>query len=446
MEYNTDLFVEHLRGMVQIPTVSSADPEKMDTPAFLKLHDYLEKTYPLVHKAMTKEVVGRAGLLYHMKGTGKSKSLPLMLIAHLDVVPEGDLSLWKHPPFSGEVADGFVWGRGSTDSKCNIQAYMDALELLLADGFKPDYDLYFGFGYNEEIMGGPEPAAQLIADVLKKRGVQLGCLIDECGGIQKTADGKKYGFIYTCEKGYADFEFLKQDSGGHSAIPTPHSALGEVCKAACILEDNPMPVKLTDIAVQQLEASAPFLTDPEIAKLCSDVRGNWDKLRPLLEADKIHNALIRTTTAVTMAQGSQQANVMPEKAWIIANNRMLPGQTLDDLWEHFRNILPETISIRLVKGSNPPPVQSVDTPAYKLIESIVREQHNVPLIPCMLYGGTDSRYYCDLCPSRSVYRMTGLQWDPRWDGISHKVNERIPCDVLADNVDFYVRLLQRYGE
>ena len=96
--------------------------------------------------------------------------------------------MWKYPPFSGEIADGFVWGRGSTDSKCNIQAYMDALELLIAEGFEPEYDLYFAFGYNEEIMGGPEPAAQLIADELRRRNVQLGCLIDECGGIQKTAD------------------------------------------------------------------------------------------------------------------------------------------------------------------------------------------------------------------------------------------------------------------
>ena len=108
-----------------------------------------------------------------------------MMTAHQDVVPEGDWSMWKYPPFSGEIADGFVWGRGSTDSKCNIQAYMDALELLIAEGFEPEYDLYFGFGYNEEIMGGPEPAAQLIADELRRRNVQLGCLIDECGGIQK---------------------------------------------------------------------------------------------------------------------------------------------------------------------------------------------------------------------------------------------------------------------
>ena len=138
---------------------------------------------------------------------------------------------------------------------------------------------------------------------------------------------------------------------------------------------------------------------------------------------------------------------MPEKAWLVANNRLLPGQTLDDLWAHYKEILPEDIDVRLVKGNNPPAVQSTDTYAYKLIASIVNDKYpGITLIPSMLYGGTDSRYYCDLCPTNSVYRFTGLAWDPRWDGVSHKVNERIPCDVLESNVDFYVRLFKQYGK
>lgn len=447
MAYDNNLFMEHLRKMIQIPTVSNADPDKMDVDAFLKLHAYLEEAYPLVHQKMTREVIGRAGLLYTWKGNGKSSHLPLMMTAHLDVVPEGDWSMWKYTPFSGEVAEGFIWGRGATDSKCNIQAYMDALELLIAEGFEPEYDLYFGFGYNEEIMGGPEPAAQLIADTLRERNVKLGCLIDECGGIQKTADGDQYGTIYICEKGYADFEFSKTDNGGHSAVPDKHSALGRVCEAACILEANPMKPVLTEAAVKQMEATAPFIKDEHLAELCRDVRKNWDELCSLMAENPAYNAMIRTTTAVTMAGGSAQANVMPERAWIVANNRLLPGQTLDDLWAHYKEILPEDIDIRLVKGSNPPAVQSTDTYAYKLISSIVEDKYpGLILIPSMLCGGTDSRYYCDLCPTNSVYRFTGLSWDPRWDGVSHKVNERIPCDVLENNVDFYVRLFRQYGK
>lgn len=167
MKLDNDLYVKHLQGMIKYPTVSSVDPEKIDTEAFLAFHKYLEETYPLVHKTMTKEVFGKVGLLYHWKGTGKSDKLPLMLTAHQDVVPEGDHSMWKYPPYEGVIAEGCLWGRGSTDSKCNIQAYMDALEALIADGFVPDYDIYLGFGYNEEIMGGPGAAGAILSELLR---------------------------------------------------------------------------------------------------------------------------------------------------------------------------------------------------------------------------------------------------------------------------------------
>ncbi len=448
MNYDTKLFAEHLRGMVRIPTVSAADPEKTDVPGFLKLHDYLEKTYPLIHEKMAREIVGRAGLLYHLKGTGKSGRLPLMLIAHQDVVPEGDHALWKHAPFSGDIdEDGMLWGRGCTDSKCNIQAYMDALEMLLAEGFTPDYDLYFGFGYNEEVMGGPEPAAKLICNVLKERGIELGCLIDECGGIT-FQDGKPvYATIYTSEKGYADFEFAKRHPGGHSAAPPVHTALGTLGRAACIIEDNRMPVRLTEPVVTMLERSREFITDPEIKALCGDVRGNWEKLWPLLEENKQYSPLIRTTIALTMAKGSDQANILPEKAVMIANTRALPGETMDDLMEHFKAILPDDIDVTVIKGTNPPPVQSTEPFAYGLIADIVNDMYpGIPMIPSMLFGGTDSRYYCDICPTGSVYRFTGLGYDPRWENTAHKANERIPLDILAKNVEFYVRLIKGYGE
>lgn len=448
MNYPVDKFVEHLRGMVKIPTVSSADPELTDVPHFLELHKYMESAWPLVHKKMKREVIGRCGLLYTWKGTGKSKQLPLVMTAHQDVVPEGDHSMWKYPPYAAEVAEGFIWGRGSTDSKCNIQAYMDALELLIEEGFEPDYDLYFAFGYNEEVMGGPEPAASLIAEEMKKRGIKIGCLIDECGGIEMHDGKPQYATIYTSEKGYADYKFTAQSSGGHSAMPVAPSALGDLADCIKALEDNPMDPLLTEAAIQQLEATVDYIQDKEIAALCRDgVRKNWDKLVPLMEKDRKMNALCRTTTAVTMAGGSAQANIIAERAWVVANNRMLPGQTMDDLEAHFKKVVPSNITVELVKGTNPPPIQSTDTYAYHLIEKIVKDMYgDIKLIPNMLYGGTDSRYYNHLCDTESVYRFTGLQHDVRWEGTAHKVNERIPVDIIAKNVEFYARLFQEYGK
>ena len=130
----------HLAGMVHFATVSNAKSDLMDFEPFYGLHAYLEKTYPLVHKHLKREVIGRAGLLYTWKGTGKSANLPVMFTAHQDVVPVGDPAGWTYPPYSGTIADGRLWGRGTGDCKSNIMAHLEAVEALLEEGFTPDYD------------------------------------------------------------------------------------------------------------------------------------------------------------------------------------------------------------------------------------------------------------------------------------------------------------------
>ncbi|MCD7841897.1 MAG: M20/M25/M40 family metallo-hydrolase, partial [Lachnospiraceae bacterium] len=132
---------KHLAGMIHFQTVSDADHGKMDFQEFEKLHTYMEQTFPLVHQTLSREIIGRAGLLYHWKGTGKSNLEPVMLIAHQDVVPAGDESRWTYPPYEGTIADCHIWGRGANDCKCIMLAHFEAIEALIADGFVPDYDV-----------------------------------------------------------------------------------------------------------------------------------------------------------------------------------------------------------------------------------------------------------------------------------------------------------------
>ena len=447
MHYDTEIFTKHLQGMVQIPTVSSADPEATRVDEFLKLHAYLEEAYPLVHRTLKREVIGKCALLYTWKGTGKSGQLPLLMTAHQDVVPEGDHSMWTYPPFSGFLdEEGILWGRGTTDSKCNIQAYLDAIELLIEDGFTPDYDLYLAFGYNEEIMGGPGAAGQILHDELKARGVELGMAIDECGGVSQLEDGQYIATIFVSEKGYADHEFFITDKGGHSAYPPLHTALGKIGKAIWDLENSRKAPHLCEPAARQMRAAAPFIDDEEKKELFSDPEANEARLLELAETDRQINQMVRTTTAATMAKGSDQANILPEKAVIITNSRILPGETIEELEEHFRQNLPEEAGFRLIKGHNPPAVSSSDSYGYHLLEKIMNDKYpGIRFIPSMMAGGTDSRYYSDLSPTCSVYRFTGI-FESGKSGGAHSVNEHIDTGVLADNVDFYVRLFSEYGK
>lgn len=448
LKYNNDLYVEHLIKMCQVPTVSSADHDKTRVEEFQKLHKVFEECYPTIHKKMTKEIVGLCGLLYHFKSNNQSGKLPLMLIAHQDVVPEGDHSMWKYPPFACEIHDGCIWGRGVTDSKNNIMAYMDALEMLFNEGWEPDYDLYLGFGYNEEVMGGPGAAAPQIVALLESRGVKLGALIDECGGIIKNANGFCYGEIDICEKGYLDVEFTALDNGGHSCAPSKNNALVKLAQTMIAIDENPMAPFMSPVVVTQLKAQHKhgLIENKELDALCDDVEGNWDKIVAVCEKDRLLNPLIRTTNAITMCEGSAQANIIPEKAKLIVNNRILPGQTKEELLAHFEKLLPEGVEMHVVKGDNPPAVQSTESNMYKLLEGIVAEQFNgAPLVPMLLTGGTDSRYYCGICPTDSCYRFTGMLHDGRSGG-AHQVNEHVAVDILEGDVKMYVNVLLKYGQ
>ena len=436
-------YVEHLQGMVRIPTISNADDSKIDFGQFEKLHKYLEEIYPAIHKYMEKTVVGKAGLLFKWKGTASDK-LPVLLMGHQDVVPEGDHSKWKYPPYSGEVAEGCIWGRGTTDCKCVILAEMEAVEALIKQGFQPDYDIYLAFGYNEEVQG-PVKSAREIVDYLKKQDVRLGCVFDE--GSEVT-DGKAMGYDgYICkvalgEKAYHDYEIYQDSAGGHSMEPGNGTALGAVSRAVVALEENPLPYRLTDIVEEQLKALARCMTG-EKAIVYADPKGHWEELCAYAKEDKKLDSLLHTTCAVTMASGSPQSNILPEHASMIMNCRVLQGDTEESLLAHFRRVIPADVKVRKVMGDDPEPATSVEGRPYKLVEEIAKEEYGekVLVMPGLLAGGTDARFFPAICDN--VFRYTGFFQDERW-GFPHQANEKIPCDALESAVKFYKELLLRY--
>ena len=145
-----------------------------------------------------------------------------------------------------------------------------------------------------------------------------------------------------------------------------------------------------------------------------------------------------------MAQGSAQANILPEKASIVTNSRLLPGETLEDLEAHFKAVLPEYVHFRLLKGHNPPAVSTTDSPAYRLLERLAKDMHgeDVHVMPALVFGGTDSRYYCDL--SDCVYRYVGGANSGKGGG-AHAVNECLDTTTLGSFVEFFVRVFQEYA-
>ena len=175
---NGEPAVEALRALIRIPSVSDWDHDAEDRAAFAALLDELRARFPRLHEACEVERISGDALL--VRWAGRTREAPVVLMAHLDVVPVDDPSVWTHPPFAAEVADGFVWGRGALDCKGSLVATCQAVEDLIAEGAVPGRDVWLSFGCNEEVSGR---AAKDAVAILRERGVEPWFVIDEGGAI-----------------------------------------------------------------------------------------------------------------------------------------------------------------------------------------------------------------------------------------------------------------------
>ena len=181
---------------------------------------------------------------------------------------------------------------------------------------------------------------------------------------------------------------------------------------------------------------------PGFQKLLEDIDGNWAALQDVIAGNRNLSALFRSTTAITMASGSAQANILPEKATLTVNCRFLEGDTVESMLEYYRSIVPEGVEVRLIKGNNLCHTSPMDA-CYHLLEDVTHEMYPGMLcVPGYLLGGTDSRYYTVV--SDHVYRYGSFYGNDEY-GPAHSVNEAIPLSVLTGGPTFFEKLLLRYG-
>ena len=313
-----------LARMVQYDTVSIPDTDQREK--FLGFHKLLEELFPLVHKNLEKTEID-GNLLFFWKG--KSSDKPLVLMSHQDVVPaEGE---WLHGPFSGDIADGKVWGRGASDTKCSVMAFFQAVEELLKDDYVPENDVYLSSSCTEEWAGDGCP--KLVAE-LEQRGVRPWLVCDEGGGIITDPIGGIHGnfaMIGVFEKGKADVRFTAESNGGHASTPKAHSPIARL--SAFVHEAETKPVfkrKMPKEVAAMFETLAPYASFP--LKLVFTNLWLFKpvllKVLPLISAQA--GAMIRTTMAFTMQSGSDAFNVMPQKATLGANLRFIPHQGMKE--------------------------------------------------------------------------------------------------------------------
>lgn len=408
---------------------------------------WLEEAFPTATSAMERKLVNGLTPLYVWKGSGEAR--PILLTAHYDVVPVEDSSgaRWNHPPFGGVIADGFVWGRGTMDDKGALVSMMQSVELLLADGFKPNRDIYFSFGHDEEI-GGSE-GASAVADYLSAEGIQLAWSLDEGSAVLRAIVpglNRDIASINVAEKGYITVDIKAKSEGGHSSLPPRKTAVGELAEAVVALQKEPVPGGLTGVSQEFFDALG-----PDFPLLQRVLFANQWLSRPILEmalsGSPSTDAMLRTTMAPTMLEGSTKENVLPQEATATVNFRLHPRDSVEDIVTLTQERVGEDLEVTLRGGfqRGASAVSRSDNEAFNgLAMTFGQVFGDVIIVPGLTIAGTDTRHYSRVADDS--YRINPFVMTSKDIPRLHGVNERLSLEDLERATQFYAVLLRNTAQ
>ena len=430
-------YAEILSKLIRVETISSR--EHQDINKFLAFHEVLRETYPKLFSTVEVESFD-GSLLLKWKGKDSSKK-PILLMNHHDVVEAS--GEWTHPPFSGAIADGRVWGRGTLDTKGGMAMMFIAAEELISEGYTPERDVYFVTACTEEI-GGESGAA--IADELEKRNIEFYMVLDEGGMILYDpiggADGT-FAMIGVGEKGYVDLKFIAKSNGGHASAPgknTPLVRLGkfmaEAEKAECF------DVYMSDTVKEMLSRFSPTMSGI-MKTACSNINAFKPVLKKVMPMiSPAGAALLRTTLAFTMSKGSEGTNVIPQQAWVVGNMRFSHHQgkkaSVDAITALAKKYDIETV---VTDDGIESGITDFKGDAFRFIEkavnSVFPEYRPVPYI---MNAATDSRYFGKVC--KNCLRFVPFKIDKQQLDSVHGIDENVDIETLAPAVDFYKYIIK----
>ena len=430
------LLAQKLSKMIQYDTTSHANVHEEEK--FLGFHKVLEELFPLVHEKLERTVID-GNLLYYWKG--KSSEKPILLMSHQDVVPaEGE---WLHEPFSGDIADGKVWGRGASDTKCSVMAFFEAVEELLREGYTPECDVYLASSCTEEWAGDGAPK---IVEELKRRGVELFIVCDEGGGIISEPIGGikgNFAMVGVFEKGKADVKFTARSAGGHASAPAKNTPIARLAAFVNEVETHtPFKRKFLPEVSAMFARLAPYA--PFGLKL---VMGNLWLFAPIMKPvlgriSAQAGAMLQTTIAFTMQSGSDAYNVLPQEATLGANMRFIPHQGEKESLEIIKALAAKHgLETEIVHSNDYTEPVDINGEAFKLVEKVIGETFpGLPVSPYVMTGATDAQFYQPICPS--CIRFAPVIYGPEQMKGMHGLNENIEYNCLPGAVSFYQNLIK----
>ena len=440
VSFDKESAVSALQELVKCKTISYNDKALEDDGEFKKLITMLPNLYPRVFDTCSfRELPDRALLL---RWPGKSDAAPTVLMAHYDVVPV-DESKWVKPPFSAIVEDGVLWGRGTLDTKVTMNGALSAANHLISQGFQPENDIYFAFSGGEEVNG---KGAVNIVEYFQKHHIQPALVVDEGGAVvENVFPGVKEpcGLIGIAEKGMINVQYTVKSGGGHASAPPVKTPLTTLSQACLSIIRHPFKMHITKPAAEMFDTLGRYsgfglkivfanlwLFQPVLDLICRLSGGEL-------------NALVRTTTAFTQAQGSDARNVIPTEASLVSNMRLNPADSVASAKAYLqKTVNDDSVSIQILESSEPSPISETGCDAWDKVASAVAETWRGCIVaPYLMVQCSDSRHYGVL--SNHVYRFSAMDLTSDERKTIHGNNERIRLEALYRCVEFYIRLIQK---
>ena len=434
-----------LSQAIRFRTTGYIDTSRVDYGQFDALQDFLKRSYPHVLRAGIWEQVGHS-LLITLPGLDQQLR-PALFMAHQDVVPvvPGTEQNWLHGPYSGDIADGFIWGRGALDIKEMLIAEMESAEYLLSREQMPRRTIYLAFGEDEETRS---TGAMAMAALLKKRGVTLEYVLDEgAGDVTDAADWGAPGALICpigmYEKGYADLRLSASFPGGHSSNPFHGTSLGALAQGISAVLDHPTPPCLSEAVLHSLETLRPYISQEPMKRWAAAPKAHEAELLQWFDQHESLYHLIRTTAAPTMISGgAPSGNVMPQDMEAVINFRLIPQDTPEGLLEYLRPVVDSRVKldwVQQISASTPSEIGSYGF--EQLSKTLARYFDRLIFIPAQNRGATDARQYEGIC--RCVMRFGPFleEEDISAEGV-HGTNERISLRAYAQGIRVLIRLME----
>ena len=432
------VYAEKLSAMIRIPTVSKKEEEPYED--FLKLQTKLAELFPKVFAAFENHDVN-GNLLRRWKGSDPTKN-GILFMGHQDVVPVYQAG-WTKDPFSGEIENGCVWGRGAMDCKSTVFCELQTFEELLAEGFVPGQDIWFFASRNEENSGGGAEAA---VAYLKEQGVALDLVMDEGGAV---VGGMFPGLkapvaaVGIVEKGFCNVKFTARSAGGHASTPPKNSPLVRLSKLmAEVDKKQPFKAEMVTPMPEILDNLAPYMGFPMRFLL-----GNRDVFGGLIKQAFVHlsgqtRAFVQSTAAFTMAEGSTAANVLPDEASVVCNIRPSLQQNAEQTVAVLKKIADKyDIETEVLFSRDASKVSPPDSAEFRYLAKCLREcLPDCVVTPYLMTGGTDSRRFEPVC--ENVLRFTPTRLTREQLAAMHAANENVSVSAIAEGVKIYEYLIR----